>query len=210
MKTLNYTYDFDKRKTNICELIIENGLLNGEEFKINNVNFSDLTFKVVAAKADETGGIPCSEPHCECAFYGTIFCPMMGCAIEDIVKQNKMVVKLYKGVPVTTWDTGENPTLKALKEKWVGRRICKKSLKPFKFGEKIGTIKDVVYPHPHNNVIAFQIKEDDTMVEAWRCFDVNTMEVGPMNFDGEEITLKTRQQQKIFDFLLKQKNVVYL
>ena len=94
-------------------------------------------------------------------------------------------------------------TIEELKAKWVGRRICKKSLKPFKFGEKIGTIKDVVYPHPNNDVIAFQIKEDDTMVEAWRCVDVNSMEVGPMNFDGEEITIKTRQQRKIFDFLDK-------
>lgn len=199
MKTLNYTYDFDKEKTNICELIIENGLLNGEEFKINNVNFSDLTFKVVDVKADETGQIPCSEPHCECAFYGTIFCPMMGCAIEDIVKQNKMVVKLYNSVPVTTWDTGENTTLKALKEKWVGRKICKKSLKPFKFGEKIGTVKDVVCPHPYKgDVIVFQIKEDNTFVEAWRCVDINNMEVGPMKFDDEETILKTRRNRKFF------------
>jgi hypothetical protein len=104
MKTLNYTYDFEKKRTNIQELIIENGLLNGEEFKINNVNFSDLTFKVVDAKADETGRIPCSEPHCECAFYGTYFCPMLGCAIDDIVNKNKMVVKLYNGKVITTHD----------------------------------------------------------------------------------------------------------
>lgn len=192
METLNYSYDFDKEKTNICELIIENGLLNGEEFKINNVNFSDLTFKVVDAKADETGEIPCSEPHCECAFYGTIFCPIMGCAIEDIVKQNKMLVKLYNSVPVTTWDTGENPTLKALRKKWIGQTICKTSRKPFKFGEKVATVKDVVYPHPNNpkKVIAFQIKEDDTFVEAWRCQTCNSFgdfydhtEVGPRDFD---------------------------
>ena len=86
MKEVKYKYDFETERSNLCEVIIENGLLNGEEFKINNVNFDKL--KVVDVKLDENGNPPCKE----CAFYKTYFCPILGCAIEDITKQGKLVV----------------------------------------------------------------------------------------------------------------------
>lgn len=71
-------------------------------------------------------------------------------------------------------------TIDELKNKWIGQRIMKKTLKPFKYGGKIGTVKDVVTQHPYKgNVIAFQIAEDDTFVEAWRCYNHATLERGP-------------------------------
>lgn len=165
MKEIKYTYDFEKQNTNVCELIIENGLLNGEEFKINNVNFGVL--KVIDVELDEKGHVPCKK----CAFYKSVMCPILGCAIEDITKQGKLVVDKSQA----------RMNLDEIKREWIGKTVCKKSLKTFKYGGKTGTVKDVVYPHPYkDDVIAFQIEEDGTFVEAWRCFDVeDTEKFGP-------------------------------
>lgn len=68
--------------------------------------------------------------------------------------------------------------------KWTGRKVTKKSNKPFKFGFKVGTVEEVVLSSPYKqDVIAFKIKEDGTFVEAWRCEDVETNEAGPRNLN---------------------------
>ena len=71
-------------------------------------------------------------------------------------------------------------TIDELKDKWIGQCIMKKSLKPFKYGGKFGTVKDVVAQHPYKgDVVAFQIAEDSSFVEAWRCYSHVTLEQGP-------------------------------
>lgn len=66
--------------------------------------------------------------------------------------------------------------------KWAGRKVTKKSNKPFKFGFRVGAVDEVVLSSPYKqDVIAFKIKEDGTFVEAWRCEDVETNEAGPRN-----------------------------
>lgn len=61
-------------------------------------------------------------------------------------------------------------TLEEVKQQWIGKEVEKISGKPFKYGGKIGTVIDVQMHEPwHPSVIAFKIKEDNTLVEAWRC-----------------------------------------
>lgn len=50
----------------------------------------------------------------------------------------------------------------------IGKRVSKNSPKPFKSGEKINTIKDVIN-HPILNIPAYTFIEDDSYVECRRC-----------------------------------------
>jgi hypothetical protein len=51
----------------------------------------------------------------------------------------------------------------------IGQKVIKKSGKPFKSGEKINTIKNVI-PHPIlKNEMAYTFEEDDSYVEIRKC-----------------------------------------
>lgn len=52
-------------------------------------------------------------------------------------------------------------------ENWIGKTVSKKS-KPFKSGQKINTIKELVI-HPILNIPAFSFYEDNSIVECRRC-----------------------------------------
>lgn len=89
--------------SNIADEIISNGLISGEEFIINAPFFDGYTFKCVNCYPDETGDVPCSEPSCECMFYG--FCETVDeCPMTRLINEyNKMVVMLNDGVMCSTW-----------------------------------------------------------------------------------------------------------
>lgn len=95
MKTLDYTKDLSKQ-------IIDNGLLDGEEFALNHKQFKDVVLKVIDAYPDETGQIPCSTPMRECAFYGCL-CKGNGCLIGNLSNENKLVVGHLNGIQLTSW-----------------------------------------------------------------------------------------------------------
>lgn len=54
----------------------------------------------------------------------------------------------------------------------VGDKVQKKSRKPFKSGEKIGTVKSITI-NPHSNRTAFSFIEDESIVDAYQCLKVN-------------------------------------
>lgn len=51
---------------------------------------------------------------------------------------------------------------------WVGKRVEKKTLKPFKSTFKIGTVKGTC-THPVTGHLCFTFEEDTSYVEAFRC-----------------------------------------
>ena len=50
----------------------------------------------------------------------------------------------------------------------IGKRVRKRSNKPFKSGEKINTVRGIV-SHIGTPNLAFTFNEDDSQVECWRC-----------------------------------------
>lgn len=51
---------------------------------------------------------------------------------------------------------------------WIGRPVAKISGKPFKSGNKVNIVKDVV-EHPTTGNLAFTFLGDDSIVEARQC-----------------------------------------
>jgi len=51
----------------------------------------------------------------------------------------------------------------------VGRRVEKYSGKPFKSGEKINTVTDIVVNKELGNVACYTFVEDESCVECYRC-----------------------------------------
>lgn len=51
---------------------------------------------------------------------------------------------------------------------WVGKRVVKKSKKPFKSGHRIATVKEVTI-NPFSDKIAFSFLEDDSVVNCELC-----------------------------------------
>lgn len=51
---------------------------------------------------------------------------------------------------------------------WVGKQVSKRSGKPFKSGEKVGTVTGLI-EHPTTKQPAFTLAEDGTHVECRRC-----------------------------------------
>ena len=56
---------------------------------------------------------------------------------------------------------------------WIGRRVHKKSWKPFKSGAQIGTITGTT-THPVTGYMCFTFAEDSSYVESFRCRLVET------------------------------------
>lgn len=54
----------------------------------------------------------------------------------------------------------------------IGRKVIKRSGKPFKSGDKVGTIKGFV-KHPKLEVTCFTFDEDDSYVACYQCVTVN-------------------------------------
>lgn len=52
--------------------------------------------------------------------------------------------------------------------KAIGKKAYKKSGKPFKSGEKVGTVKGIVV-NPNSGKYAFTFEEDETVVDCFRC-----------------------------------------
>lgn len=50
----------------------------------------------------------------------------------------------------------------------IGRRVVKRSGKPFKSGEKVATVKSVT-GNPHSGKLAFTFEEDDSCVDVYQC-----------------------------------------
>ena len=99
-------------------------------------------------------------------------------------------------------DTAERMLKQSLSQKWGGRKVSKKSDKPFKCGLKVATVEEVVLSHPyHPDVMAFKIKEDSTLVEAWRCEDVETGEAGPRSIDELSFIDKAERGIEVHDWL---------
>lgn len=69
-------------------------------------------------------------------------------------------MKIDTQVEIDAWNT------------WIGSQVKKKTGKPFKSGNKIGTIIGTC-THPVTNRMCFTFKEDDSYVEAFRCRKVN-------------------------------------
>lgn len=63
----------------------------------------------------------------------------------------------------------ETPENKAIYETMIGIQVFKTSKKPFKSGEKIGTISGFGEPNPYTNRMTFTFLEDDSTVECFRC-----------------------------------------
>lgn len=54
----------------------------------------------------------------------------------------------------------------------IGKRVTKaNSGKPFKSGNKVNTVKGIIN-HPQLNIPAFTFFEDDSYVEARKCFEI--------------------------------------
>jgi len=50
----------------------------------------------------------------------------------------------------------------------VGDKVIKKSRKPFKSGDKVGTVKNITV-NPYTNRTAFSFIEDNSIVDAHQC-----------------------------------------
>lgn len=50
----------------------------------------------------------------------------------------------------------------------VGQKVIKRSGKPFKSGNKVGTVQ-CVSAHDHTTYLAFRMVEDGSLVECFRC-----------------------------------------
>ena len=53
----------------------------------------------------------------------------------------------------------------------IGKKVCKKSNKPFKSGSKVNTVTGVV-EHPQLQIPAFTFAEDESVVECRQCMVV--------------------------------------
>lgn len=106
-------------------------------------------------------------------------------------------------------DTAERMLKQSLSQKWGGRKVSKKSDKPFKCGLKVATVEEVALSHPHHpDVMAFKIKEDGTLVEAWRCEDVESGEAGPRSIDELSFIDKAERGIEVHDWLEANKDRV--
>ena len=55
-----------------------------------------------------------------------------------------------------------------MNDSFIGRKVKKKTGKPFKSTFKVNTVKDLVI-NPYTQKIAFTFMEDDSNVECFRC-----------------------------------------
>lgn len=53
-------------------------------------------------------------------------------------------------------------------ESYVGKRVVKKSNRPFQSGDKVNTVAGVT-TNPHTGKVAFSFKEDESVVDAFIC-----------------------------------------
>lgn len=54
-----------------------------------------------------------------------------------------------------------------------GSKVMKLSGKPFKSGLKVNTIESITTHSVFPDKTAYRFKEDDSIVEAWRCVECN-------------------------------------
>lgn len=54
-------------------------------------------------------------------------------------------------------------------QSFIGKKVVKKSNKPFKSGEKTNTVKGII-THPILKIPAYTFEEDESYVECRRCF----------------------------------------
>jgi len=69
------------------------------------------------------------------------------------------------------WDPGcpiDGHREMAHPERMVGKRVRKKSGKPFKSHLAANTVSGVA-PHPQTGRLGYTFREDDSVVECWRC-----------------------------------------
>lgn len=52
---------------------------------------------------------------------------------------------------------------------WIGHSVVKRKGKPFKSGEKVGTVAQMTTNEPHTSQPAFLMAEDGSTVECFRC-----------------------------------------
>lgn len=68
-----------------------------------------------------------------------------------------------------TFRTDEiTPELINTATKHIGHLVIKRSKKPFKSGELINTVANVVI-NPHTNYLAFTFRENPSYVDIWKC-----------------------------------------
>lgn len=70
---------------------------------------------------------------------------------------------------------GSNPSPTAIKYKKdvtmeikSGDKVKKRSLRPFKSGKRVNTVKDIV-TNPYTGKVAYTFIEDDSIVDAYQC-----------------------------------------
>jgi hypothetical protein len=53
--------------------------------------------------------------------------------------------------------------------RWLGKKVSKKSGKPFKSGLKVNTVSSYIFHHPKTDRPSLTFWEDDSVVEVQKC-----------------------------------------